>query len=136
MLSYLSNKKDMAKYININYPFKDSPKGFFLDLTSDDAAAIKADLMHLILTRKGERLYNPDFGTDLLKFIFEPQDGLTLMGVKTEITSVVKRYLPKLQIDEISVVQSPDSEHAAVVTIKYTITDDVFNTSDIVIINI
>jgi hypothetical protein len=31
----------MAKYININYPFKDSPKGFFLDLNSDDASAIK-----------------------------------------------------------------------------------------------
>ena len=63
------------RYININYPFKDSPKGFFLDLNSDDASAIKADLMHLVLTRKGQRLYNPDFGTDLLKFIFEPQNS-------------------------------------------------------------
>lgn len=124
------------RYININYPFKDSPKGFFLDLNSDDASAIKADLMHLVLTRKGQRLYNPDFGTDLLKFIFEPQDGLTLTGIKTEITTVVKRYLPKLQLDEISVVQSEESEHAAVVTIKYTITDDVFTTQDLVIINI
>ena len=126
----------MAKYININYPFKDSPKGFFLDLNSDDASAIKADLMHLILTRKGQRLYNPEFGTDLLKFIFEPEDGLTLAGIKTEITTVVKRYLPKLQLDEISVVQSEESEYAAVVTIKYTITDDVFMTQDLVIINI
>jgi hypothetical protein len=32
-----------------------------LDLNSDNASAIKADLMHLILTRKGQRLYNPDF---------------------------------------------------------------------------
>tara|TARA_R110000782_G_scaffold215659_1_gene303318 strand:- start:1269 stop:1649 length:381 start_codon:yes stop_codon:yes gene_type:complete len=126
----------MAKYININYPFRDSPKGFFVDLTSDDASAIKADLMHLILTRKGQRLYNPEFGTDLLKFIFEPNDSLTLVGLKTEITTTVKKYLPKLQIDEISVVQSDEVEYAAVVTIKYTITDDVFSTSDLVIINI
>jgi phage baseplate assembly protein W len=124
------------KYININYPFKDSKKGFFLDLNSDDASAIKADLMHLILTRKGQRLYNPDFGTDLLRFIFEPNDGLTLAGLKTEITTVVKKYLPKLQIDEISVVESTEVEYAAVVTIKYTITDDVFSTQDLVIINI
>jgi phage baseplate assembly protein W len=125
-----------GKYININYPFKDSNKGFFLDLTSDDNAAIKADLMHLILTVKGQRLYLPDFGTDLLKFIFEPNDTLTLSGIKEEITTVVKKYLPKLQIKEISVVQSPDSEYAAVVRIDYTITDDVFTTSDFVIINI
>lgn len=126
----------MAKYININYPFKDSDKGFFLDLTATDEKAIKADLMHLILTRKGQRLYNPDFGTDLLKFIFEPNDTLTLAGIKSEITTVVKRYLPRLEITEISVVESEESEYAAVVTIKYTITDDVFTTSDLVIINI
>ena len=53
----------MAKYININYPFKDSKNGFFLDLNSNNDAAIKAYLMHLILTLKGQRLYNPDFGT-------------------------------------------------------------------------
>ena len=60
-----------GKYININYPFKDSGQGFFIDLNADDNAAIKADLMHLILTIKGQRLYNPDFGTNLMRFIFE-----------------------------------------------------------------
>jgi phage baseplate assembly protein W len=125
-----------GKYININYPFKDSPKGFFLDLTSESSAAIKADLMHLILTRKGQRLYNPDFGTDLLKFIFEPEDGMTLSAIKSEITTVVKKYLPKLNLTEISVTESPVSEYAAVVRIDYTISDDVFTSSDFVIINI
>ena len=90
------------KFININYPFKDSGKGFFLDLNSDTNAAIKADLMHLLLTRKGQRLYNPDFGTDLLRFIFEPEDGLTLNNIKDEIRTVVKRYLPNLTINEIN----------------------------------
>jgi phage baseplate assembly protein W len=125
-----------GRYININYPFKDSNKGFFLDLTSDDNSAIKADLMHLILTRRGQRLYNPDFGTDLLRFIFEPNDGLTLNGIKEEITNVVKKYLPNLQINEISVTESETSEYAAVVRLDYTITDNVFETTDFVIINI
>lgn len=126
----------MAKYININYPFKDSNKGFFLDLNSDNSAAIKADLMHLILTRKGQRLYNPDFGTDLLRYIFEPNDGFTLSQIQEEITNVVKKYLPKLQINKITVTPSEDSEYAAVVRIDYTVTDDVFNTADFVTINL
>ncbi len=125
-----------GKYININYPFKNSPKGFFLDLNSDDNAAIKADLMHLILTQKGQRLYNPDFGTNLIKFIFEPNDSMTLTGIKEEITNVVKKYLPKLQINEISVTESTESEYAAVVRLDYTITDDVFSIADFVIINL
>lgn len=125
-----------GKYININYPFKDSTKGFFLDLNDEDGQAIKADLLHLILTKKGERLYNPNFGTDLVKFIFEPEDGMTLNAIKEEITSVIKIYLPKLQIDEITVEESTENEYAAVVTINYTITDDVFSTKDIVVIKL
>jgi len=125
-----------GKYININYPFKNSNKGFFLDLNDEDSQAIKADLLHIILTRKGQRLYKPNFGTDLLKFIFEPQDGMTLNGVKEEIKSVVKLYLPKLQLDEILVEESTESEYAAVFTLKYTITDAVFTTSDIVVVKL
>lgn len=125
-----------GKYININYPFKDSHKGFFLDLNSDDNAAIKADLLHLILTRKGQRLYKPDFGTDLLRFIFEPDDSLTLAQVQEEIKLEVRKYLPKLQMNKITVEQSTESEYAAVVRFDYTITDDVFTTSDFVIIKI
>ncbi len=133
---YLKTKMANGKYININYPFKNSPKGFFLDLNADDNSAIKADLMHLIITRKGQRLYNPDFGTDLLRFIFQPEDGLTFSQIKEEITTVVKRYLPKLNITDVLVEESIENEYAATVRIDYTITDDVFTTSDFVIINI
>ena len=125
-----------GKYININYPFKDSHKGFFLDLNDQDNQAVKADLLHLILTTKGQRLYKPDFGTDLLKFIFEPEDEMTLAGIKAEITKEVKTYLPQLQLDEILIEESPESEYAAVVTIKYTINDTVFQTADIVVIKL
>jgi phage baseplate assembly protein W len=125
-----------GKYININYPFQNSNKGFFLDLNSDLNAAIKADLMHLIITRKGQRLYNPDFGTDLLKYIFEPEDGLTLNSVKDEVNTSVKKYLPNLKINNLTVEQSTESDYDAVVRIDYTITNDVFNATDFIIINI
>lgn len=124
------------RYININFPFKDSVKGFFLDLNDSDSAAIKADLMHLILTRKGERLYLPDFGTDLLKYIFNPNDSKTQGEIKQEISQVVKKYLPKLQVNEVTVTESVNSEYAATVRIDYTVTDDVFEATDFVIINI
>ena|ERR1035438_2050479 len=124
------------RFININYPFKDSPQGFFLDLNSADNDAIKADLMHLILTAKGERLYNPDFGTDLLTYIFEPNDSYTLAALTTDITNTVKKFLPKLQVNQVLITPSTDSEYAAVVRIEYTITDDVFTSQDFIIINI
>jgi phage baseplate assembly protein W len=125
-----------SKYINIRYPFQNSTNGFFVELNNTDADAIKSDLMHLILTRKGQRLYKPDFGTDLLRFIFQPEDELTLSQIKDEIKIVVNKYLPKLQINNITVEQSEESEHAAVIRLDYSITDEVFTTNDFVIIKI
>jgi len=125
-----------GKYININFPFKESDKGFFLDLNDNDKAAIKADLMHLILTRKGERLYLPDFGTNLLQYIFEANDSVTQSEIKTEISDTVKKYLPNLVINEVIVEQSEASEYAATVRIDYTVTDDAFQATDFVLINI
>lgn len=124
------------KFININFPFKDSVKGFFFDLNKDDKNAIKADLMHLILTNKGERLYLPDFGTNLRKFIFEPNDSLTQADIKEEIKETVKKYIPNLVINEVIVEQSEVSEYAATVRIDYTVTEDVFETKDFILIQL
>jgi len=124
------------KYINIQFPFMPSPEGFLFNLTRTDNEAIKSDLMHLILTRKGERLYMPSFGTNLLKFIFEPNDTLTMSAIKGEIKETVKRFIPNLTINEVVVTESEDSEYTAVVRIDYTISDDVFESSDQIIINV
>ena len=71
-----------------------------------------------------------------MRFIFEPNDNISLAQVKEEIKTVVKKYLPKLQINDVTVDQSTESEYAAVIRIDYTITDEVFSTTDFVIINI
>jgi len=92
--------------------------------------------MHLILTRKGERLYLPDFGTNLLQFIFNPNDSTTQSEIKDEISQVVSKYLPKLKITQVLVEESANSEYAATVRVDYTVTDDVFESTDFIIINI
>jgi len=89
-----------------------------------------------LLTRKGQRLYNPDFGTDLLKFIFEPNDTITLDELRDEVKASVKKYLPQLSITSLTVTQSEDSDYAAVIRLDYTITDTVFDIVDFVIINV
>lgn len=124
------------KTINIDFPFRNSSNGFFLKLNETDAEAIKADLIHLVLTSKGERLYLPDFGTNLRRFIFEPNDNLTLSDIKFEISETVKKYLPNLRVNEVLVEPSTENEYLATVRIDYTITDDVFESQDFVIIEL
>lgn len=125
-----------GKYINIGFPFSESNRGYFLKLNNDDKNAIKSDLMHLILTRKGERLYMPEFGTNLLKYIFEPNDTLTQQDIKKEINDTVKKYLPNLQINDVTVTQNEITEYGVTVRIDYTVTEDVFQATDFVIIEL
>jgi hypothetical protein len=56
--------------------------------------------------------------------------------VKDEVNTAVKKYLPNLKINNLTVEQSTESDYAAVVRIDYTITNDVFNVTDFIIINI
>ena len=127
----------MAKqFININFPFKQSSKGFFIDLNETDATAIKADLMHLLLTNKGERYYNPDFGTNLRKYIFEPHDNITHSEIKTELNDTIKKFIPNLTINDLVIEESEFIEYLAEIRIKYTVTDGVFNNSDSITINL
>jgi len=126
----------MSKHINIAFPFQDSADGYLFNLTQTTNDAIKADLMHLILTKKGERYYNGNFGTDLLRFIFEPNDGITHSDIEEEIKDVVSRYMPRLTITKVLIEDSTDNDYTAKVTVNYTVTEDVFSQSDFIIINV
>jgi phage baseplate assembly protein W len=62
----------------------------------------KDSLQNLILTRKGERMMQPEFGCDVWKLLFEPLvAGNIESSIETSITSAVETWLPYLNIDEI-----------------------------------
>lgn len=118
-----------GKYININFPFKDSEKGFYLDLTETSKAAIRSDLLHLLLTNKGERLYMPDFGSDLKKYIFEPNDKKTHEQIKNNLNETIKKYIPNIQIDSIK-FENESIEESIKVIVLFTINEGVFSSQD------
>jgi phage baseplate assembly protein W len=150
-----------GKTYGINFPFRDSFDGKYLDLSDTTDEEIRSSLIHLLLTRKGSRYFLPDFGTRLYEFIFEPLDGPTFNDIESEIRDSVEKYIPNLTISSISVMALTDEEGTNVVTnggnveprtydlpgktvaeytakvkIDYQITDDVFASKDFVIINI
>jgi len=88
---------------NITFPFKDDNeiRSFILmnQVTKD---SYSSNLLLLLLTQKGERYYMPDYGTNLLKFIFEPNDQLTSTQVEDEIRNTVSLYLPAVKITSVT----------------------------------
>jgi len=124
------------RFINIRFPFRDSEKGYYLDMTKTNRDAIKADLIHLLLTNKGERLYLPDFGANLRRILFEPNIGETRNSIREVVQEAIGKFIPKLTVNEVEVTESEDNEHAVVVRIDYTITEGTFRSSDFVILEL
>jgi phage baseplate assembly protein W len=150
----------MAATYGIDFPFRDSLEGKFLKMTGTPEREIRADLIHLLLTKKGSRYFLPDFGTRLYQYIFDQNDAVTFGLIESEIRDSVKKYIPNLDLtsivvvsaeddpDQISSLQenednrlvrvSSDSEkpHTAVVKIEYTVNNGAFTSSDFIILNI
>jgi phage baseplate assembly protein W len=150
----------MASKYGIDFPFRQSPVGDFLNMTEIPEREIRANLIHLILCRKGTRYYLPDFGTRLYEFIFEPNDQITFNQIEDEIRTSVSKYIPNLEIKSITITpadQDPDESvsisededsrlfrvssfstkpYTAKVRIDYDINNEPFTSSDFIIINI
>ena len=84
----------MAKTYGIDFPFNESRRGTFFNMTETPDREIRANLLHLILTRRGTRYYLPDFGTRLYEYIFEPNDSVTFQMIEDEIRTTVKIFIP------------------------------------------
>lgn len=148
----------------INFPFRDSRRGDYLELTQLESQQVKSDLIHLLLTRKGSRYYLPEFGTRLYEFLFEPFDGLTFDAIQSDIRDSVQQFMPNLLLNQITITpadpmeevdtmigentvgtsESPiyrlpgkgTSEYTAKIRIDYSNNRSTFAQSDFVIINI
>jgi phage baseplate assembly protein W len=131
------------RFINIAFPFRDDEvKNYFLQMNKNSYDAIKSDLIHLLLTTPGDRLYLPDFGTNLRQYLFEPNDNKVRDDIKTEIQTAVSKYIPNLTITTLTVDRPQDneygskSEHTAIVRIDYVVTEGALNKVDFITLTV
>ena len=110
------------QYYGIKFPFTISKQdGFFVDLNSDLKDKVASEIAHVILTQKGTRLKMPDFGTDLIKYIFEPSDALEWNTVESEIRRAVGQYVSNATIQSVEVKRDESEDHSIYLDIMYAI---------------
>lgn len=89
-------------------------------VTVKDKAAISQSIVNLLLTNKGERLFQPDLGSGIYRTLFEPLDFGTAGLIRSEIADTIGRYEPRIIVDNVVVV--PDFENNGYsVELKYII---------------
>ncbi len=96
-------------------PFKDLSLSFAKNKVTEDLlvkkedAAVKQAVLNILLTNKGERLYDAQYGSNVRTYLFEPLDFGTAGSIKDEIVRTLKRYEPRVTIQECLVEPNFDS---------------------------
>lgn len=88
---------------DLNVTFKPHPITGDL-IVSKDEAAVKQAIVNLLLTNKGERLFNSQIGSDISTLLFEPLDYGIAALVQSEIRNVLTEYEPRIRIISLGVI--------------------------------
>jgi phage baseplate assembly protein W len=82
--------------------------------------AIKESIRNLILTNRGERLFQPFIGSDILASFFENIDIDSLEDIKSAIQDTIEIYEPRCNLISVDVFANYDS-NAIVATIVFNV---------------
>ena len=106
--------KDLQKSraIGISLPFKEA-KVFSKTLSTK--AQIKSNLINLLLTTKGERILNPEFGSNFKTLLFEPLTDTLIENIKENILISINTFIPDIIVTSVEII--PDIDHNKVTAI-------------------
>ena len=81
---------------------------------------IKANLVNFLLTNKGERVFNPNFGADLRSTLFEQLENSTLEELSEQIQEYIGVQFPTIVVEDITFTPQED-KNTLFFTLTYTV---------------
>jgi phage baseplate assembly protein W len=117
---YKQNSQITTVYSDFNHFFKANP--FTGDIGRKiNVESVKQSIRNIVLTNKYERLRNPDFGSNLRRFLFENYNEYrTGEEIGREIVRTIERYEPRAEVINVNVTNDED-RNSIDVQIKYSI---------------
>jgi phage baseplate assembly protein W len=128
MAYVLGNKivKDTKEFdayaYGITLPIKRGNTGYF-EQAFTSFEQTKANLKNLLLTKRGERVMQPEFGTGLDSLLFEPMDDVFEGNLRDTITRTVSYWLPYVNIQDIEIEMTDEMKdrHIANMKVEFTV---------------
>ena len=110
-------------YTNFN---KHPESNFLVKATNEES--IKKALRNLLLTDKGERLYQPNLGGNINSLLFEDISEFTANQIKSHIADSIKYFEPRVNVLDIAVIPN-ESKNSYEVAILFEVINSVQPTS-------
>ena len=121
-MSVLEKDLDPDVKIGISLPMDNTDGSGFFPGTSTTLTQTSSNIRNLLLTNKGERVGQPEFGCGLLNVLFEPMSDDLLEDVRTEIEDSIAFWLPHVTINNIGVDRDEAEPQQLNIIIEFALT--------------
>ena len=116
-----TSQKDQL--LGLAFPIVSSTGGYFSN--SEGFNTIVAGIKQLILTKKGERVMLPEFGTNLRSFVFDQDTPALRKRIKDEISQAITVYEPRVTIRNLNVyVKESQGRNTIMVALQLSLAND------------
>ena len=114
--------QDTRVSVGIDFPFGRVPNqdGYF-KTTKTTIESVKNNIRLLLKTEKGERLFQPNLGLALRRFLFEQITENTVIEIENDIVSTFSRWLPFVQLNDINIDISDQDRNKIKIDIQFNI---------------
>jgi len=113
--------KDTNVSIGIDLPLrKNSVDGYFAT-TKTTVEAVKNNIKNLLLTNRGERVFQPLIGLNLRQFLFEQLTPEVIFEIQNDIRDTMNLWLPFVNIENIIVNEDTTTPNTIQVKVDFSI---------------
>ena len=108
--------------IGISLPMDHTDGSGFFPGTSTTLSQTGSNIRNLLLTNKGERVGQPEFGCGLLQILFEPLSDTLIDNVTSTIEEAVATWLPHVLINKLNVEGDEVEQNQLNIEIEFSLT--------------
>jgi len=118
----LTKKKELYKDVDLDLTRHPVTNDVSVNINEN---AVKASIRNIVLTKKGERPFDRDFGSNITAYLFENHTPVTYKSAENDIRAAIKMYEPRCELIDVTVGGDPDSNN-----LRATIRFVVINTNE------
>ncbi len=89
--------------------------------TSSYEEDIEEAVRIILMTRKGERMMQPDFGCGVQDYLFDSMDATSMSSMEGEIQDALVRWEPRIREIQVKVQMDPYAEARLNIRISYIV---------------
>ena len=88
-----------------------------------NASAVQQSIASIIGTRKGERVFDPNFGCDIHGSLFDNMNDASALAIERAISDAVRNYEPRVSLEEVR-AEAVYDENMYMVSLYYRLITD------------